>query len=37
LIRSLPGNALALAGNGKDGTAFAVYALLEKVAGIRWL
>ena len=37
LIRSLPGNALVLAGNGEDGTAFAVYAFLEKVAGIRWL
>jgi hypothetical protein len=37
VIRSLPGNALALAGSGKDGTAFAVYAFLEKTTGIRWL
>jgi hypothetical protein len=37
LIRSLPGNALALAGNGRDGTAFAVYTFLERFVGVRWL
>ncbi|MFB3826609.1 MAG: DUF4838 domain-containing protein [Bryobacteraceae bacterium] len=37
LIRTLPGGALALAGNGRDGTAFAVYAFLEQFAGVRWL
>ena len=31
------GDTLVLAGNGADGTRFAVYEFLERVAGIRWL
>jgi hypothetical protein len=37
VIRTLPNGALALAGKGRDGTAFAVYEFLEKFAGLRWL
>jgi hypothetical protein len=37
IIRTIPGGALALAGNGPDGTAFAVYAFLQKYVGVRWL
>src|SRR5512140_1688923 len=37
LIRTLPDGSLALAGNGGDGTAFAVYRFLEQFAGVRWL
>lgn len=37
LIRTLPDNSLALAGNGQDGTIFAVYSFLERFLGIRWL
>ena len=31
------GDTIVLAGNGRDGTRFAVYEFLERVAGIRWL
>src|SRR5688572_23403392 len=31
------GDTIVLAGNGYDGTRFAVYEFLEQVAGIRWL
>ncbi len=37
VIRTLADGALALAGNGKDGTYFAVYSFLEQFAGVRWL
>jgi hypothetical protein len=37
IIMTLPGNVLALAGNGHDGTAFAVDTFLERYAGVRWL
>jgi len=37
LIRTMPGGILVLAGNGADGTAFAVYEFLERFAGVRWL
>jgi len=35
VIQSLPGGSLALAGNGRDGTSFAVYRFLERSLGIR--
>jgi hypothetical protein len=31
------GDTVVLAGNGRDGTCFAVYELLERFAGVRWL
>jgi hypothetical protein len=31
------GDTIVLAGNGRDGTRFAVYEFLERFAGIRWL
>jgi hypothetical protein len=31
------GDTLVLAGNGRDGTSFAVYEFLERFAGVRWL
>lgn len=31
------GDTIVLAGNGRDGTRFAVYEFLERVAGVRWL
>lgn len=31
------GDTVVLAGNGREGTLFAVYEFLERVAGIRWL
>jgi hypothetical protein len=37
LIETRPGGVLVLAGNGRDGTAFAVYEFLERYAGVRWL
>lgn len=37
LIRTLSDGSLALAGAGRDGTAFAVYTFLERYLGIRWL
>jgi hypothetical protein len=37
VIQSLPGGSLALAGNGRDGTSFAVCRFLERSLGIRWL
>jgi Domain of unknown function (DUF4838) len=36
VIESRPGSIL-LAGNGRDGTAFAIYDFLERYAGVRWL
>lgn len=36
VIEARPGM-LILAGNGRDGTAFAVYDFLERYAGVRWL
>jgi hypothetical protein len=37
LIESTPEGSLVLAGNGRNGTSFAVYKFLERFAGIRWL
>jgi dienelactone hydrolase len=37
VIETLPGGSVALAGNGRDGTSFAVYRFLERWLGIRWL
>jgi len=37
VIESLPGGDIVLAGQPPNGTSFAVYAFLEKAAGIRWL
>ena len=36
VIETQPDGALCLAGNRKDGTAFAVYRFLEEFAGVRW-
>jgi len=37
VIESLRGDDIVLAGQPPNGTSFAVYAFLEKAAGIRWL
>jgi hypothetical protein len=37
VIETLPDGSLALAGNGRDGTSFAVYRFLDRWLGIRWL
>lgn len=37
VIQVTPDGSLIIAGNGKQGTSFAVYRFLETFAGIRWL
>jgi hypothetical protein len=36
-VVDVSGDTVVLAGNAREGTAFAVYEFLERIAGIRWL